>query len=96
MADDRLLARIVRSGATRLVNGAVGKVLPEGSGDRAAPSTGPSLSQRIAHSALLRIAVRSVPGAIVVGGSLLARHLYLARKAKAAREAAADANGPEA
>ena len=61
---------------------------PEAAGGEAS-----SLPRRIAHTALLRIATRSVPGAIVVGGSLLARHLYLSRKARIARDAAAPRKG---
>ena len=83
MADDRLLARLLRTGSTRLVTGTVSRLLPD-----PASAERPSLPRRLAQTALLRIATRSVPGAIVIGGGLLARHLHLARKAKAARDAA--------
>ena len=74
---------MLRHNGTRLVDATVSRLLP----DPARPQN-PSLGRRIAQGALLRIATRSVPGAIVVGGGLLARHLHLARRAKAAREAA--------
>lgn len=89
MADDRLLARVLQRNATRLVNGAVDRLFPQ-----AAEAPTPSLPRRIAQTALLRIATGSVPGAIVIGGGLLARHLHLARKAKAARDAGADTPEP--
>ena len=85
MVDDRLLARVVRHGGSRLLNRAVALVLPVSPhGPR------PSIGQRIANAALLRIATSSVPGAIVVGGGLLARHFHLRRKEQAAERAAGD------
>lgn len=41
------------------------------------------------HGAILRLATRSVPGAILVGGGLLAKALHDRRKARRAREQAA-------
>lgn len=55
---------------------------------------GRSLTQSLVGTALARIATRSVPGAIVVGGGMLAKTLYdrhHAKAAKAAGEAAVDA-----
>jgi hypothetical protein len=43
-----------------------------------------SLLAGIAGAALVRVATRSVPGAIVVGGGLLAKTLYDRRRAKRA------------
>ena len=92
MADDQLLARLLRTHGMRLVNTAVARLLP----DPATPVR-PSLPRRLAQTALLRVATRSVPGAILVGGGLLARHLHLARKAKAAQDGAdASAQTPQA
>jgi hypothetical protein len=83
MVDDRLLARVVRHGGFRLIDRAVARLLPP-------PGQTPrrSLSQRLANAALLRIAMGSVPGAIVVGGGLLARHFHLRRKEQAEAGAA--------
>ncbi len=95
----------LRANASRAVGGVVTHLLkrparheapkaggveqPETAKPEAASVAASSLPRRIAHTALLRIATRSVPGAIVVGGSLLARHLYLSRKARIARDASA-------
>lgn len=43
-----------------------------------------SLGQSIVGTALTRLAVRSVPGAILVGGGLLAKTLFDRRRSKAA------------
>lgn len=44
------------------------------------------LAQKIAQGLMLRLATKSVPGAIVVGGYLLAKHLSARRKAKAQQQ----------
>jgi hypothetical protein len=49
---------------------------------------GPSLAGSLVGTAIARIATRSVPGAIVVGGGLVAKALYERRKAKRAAKAA--------
>lgn len=46
---------------------------------------GRSLTQTIVSTAVARIATRSVPGAIVVGGASLAKLLYDRRRGRAAR-----------
>ena len=46
---------------------------------------GRSLTQTIVSTAVARLATRSVPGAIVVGGASLAKLLYDRRRGKAAR-----------
>lgn len=54
---------------------------------------GRSFKETIFHTALSRIAMQSVPGAILVGGGLIAKTLYdrgKARQAKAEGEAALD------
>jgi hypothetical protein len=68
-----LLARIFRRGGSRLLDAAAGRVFSQKAD---APKRKSSLSAAIAGAALTRIATRSVPGAIVVGGGLLAKSLY--------------------
>ena len=46
---------------------------------------GRSMGESIMASAIVKVATKSVPGAIVVGGGLLAKTLYDRRKAKKAR-----------
>lgn len=54
----------------------------------------PSLAKRVAGVVALRVATRSVPGALVVGGGLLAHGLYKRGKARRAARQAADAGAP--
>ncbi|NMN03369.1 MULTISPECIES: hypothetical protein [unclassified Novosphingobium] len=54
----------------------------------------PSLAGSLVGTAIARVATRSVPGAIVVGGGLVAKALYDRRKARRARKAAKAAAGP--
>lgn len=56
--------------------------------DTAKLSKGRSMVQALVGTALVRIATRSVPGALVVGGGLLAKTLYDRRKGKAAAKQA--------
>ena len=49
---------------------------------------GRSMTQTLVGTALARIATRSVPGALVVGGGLLAKTLYDRRKGKTAARSA--------
>ncbi|WDF73372.1 hypothetical protein [Novosphingobium sp. KACC 22771] len=53
-----------------------------------------SLPRKLAGLALTRIAMRSVPGAILVGGVLLAKHLHDAKKEREAGKAPAPAPIP--
>jgi hypothetical protein len=48
---------------------------------------GRTMAQTLIGTAVARIAMRSVPGAIVVGGSLLAKTLYDRRRGKGAAKA---------
>ncbi len=66
-----LLARIVRFGGGRLLNHTVDRWLPARVG-----KAKPGLDKALAGAALTRLATRSVPGAIVVGGGMLAKLLY--------------------
>lgn len=52
---------------------------------------GRSMRETVFHTALARIAMQSIPGAIVVGGGLIAKTLYDRNKARAA-----NAEGEEA
>ena len=77
-----LLARIVRRGGGRLLDVAAGRLFAE---KAVAPQAKSSISRSIVGAALTRIATRSVPGALVVGGGLLAKSLYDRRHAKRTR-----------
>ena len=80
--DNRLLARLAREGGGRLLDLAVGRFLPD---PVVEPETRPkkrSLAGKLANAALLRIAAKSVPGAIIVTGGLLATRAHERRKAK--------------
>lgn len=90
MAGNRILAGIVRQGGGRLLNTAIAKVLPDEpvkAGKRGNLLTG------IAGAVAMRVATRSVPGAIVVGSGLIAKKLYDRRRAVKA-DNAAKAAGP--
>jgi hypothetical protein len=82
--DSRLIARIARVGGARLIDLTVGKALPDAPG----PATKRGIGGKIVGAALVRIATRSVPGAILVGGGLLAKTLYDRRKRMAEEQAA--------
>ena len=84
--DNRLRARIARSTGGKLLDKAAQRLFPAVS---QAPKAAPSITRAIAGAALTRIAARSVPGAIVVGGGLLAKELYDRRRAHLARRKAA-------
>ena len=83
---ESLLARIARQSGARLLDKAVGRI------DATAPVKKPGLVGKIAGAALVRIATRSVPGAIIVTGGLIAKTLHDRRKSK--RQAQADNDGP--
>ena len=80
-------ALLVRSAAGKGVAGRMfGRALPaRGAGKLI---KGPSLTGSLVGTAIARVATRSVPGAIVVGGGLVAKALYDRRKARHARAAA--------
>ncbi len=83
---DIILADIaMRAGETMLRRG-VDRVLPaRGTVRNIAGGVGSGIAVRILKVAALRIATRSVPGAIAVGGALVAKSLYDRRRAKAAK-----------
>ena len=76
MVSNRLLARIARQGGGKLLNLAVGRLLPAEEKAEKVPLHKRSLTKGIAGAAITKIATRSVPGAIVVGGGLIAKALY--------------------
>ena len=78
MADNRLISRIASRNGGRVLDTVIGRLLPL---DAAKPSR-PTLLGGLAGAVAVRIATRSVPGAIVVGGALLAKRLYDRRHAK--------------
>lgn len=82
------IADIALRGGTLLARRAVERALL---GKRYAPSKakailkGRSMKETVLHTALARVAMRSVPGAIVVGGALVAKTLYDRSKARKER-----------
>ena len=92
--DNRLLARIARNGGSKLLNLAVDRLFSQKAAASDAPVVAPrpkqSVTGKLAGVALTRFATRSVPGAIIVGGGILAKTLYDRRRAgKAAAPEAA-------
>ena len=77
-APDRLLARLARQNGGRLLNAAVDRILPDTPSEEKAKR---NLFAGIAGAVAMRIATRSVPGAIVVTSGLLAKKLYDRRRA---------------
>jgi hypothetical protein len=75
-----LLAGIARRGGNRVINRVVTDLMP-------ADEVKPSIGKRIVGAALVRIASRSVPGAIIVGGGLLARAIHRKRQEQRAKQA---------
>ncbi|MBN8502391.1 MAG: hypothetical protein J0M19_14775 [Sphingomonadales bacterium] len=74
--------RLLRHAVERVVLGT--KYSPDKAGNLI---KGRSMAQTLVGTAVARIATRSVPGAILVGGGLLAKALYDRRRGKtAARE----------
>ena len=75
---DRILATLARKGGSRLLDVAVRRALP----DKPEPQPKDRNLLRGAVGAVaLRVATSSVPGAIVVGGAVVAKKLYDRRHA---------------
>ena len=101
--NNRMIARIARKGGSKLLDIAVTRLFPHAPASKAkaasaavpAPGSGAklNLTELAAGLALTRFAQRSVPGAIVLGGSLLAKTLYDRRKAR--ESMAADQEGAD-
>jgi len=90
---DPLFARIVRQNGQALLDKAVNTLVHQ---EKAAAPQRRSLPRKIAGVALMRLATNSVPGAIVVGGFLLAKHLHDRKKAHEAEAAAPAHPAPDA
>jgi hypothetical protein len=91
---DRLLARLVRQGSGRLINTVIGKALPDTPDPKGASR---NIFSGIAGMVAMRVATKSVPGAIAVTSGLVAKKLYDRRKAKLeAGRAAGQKAKPEA
>jgi len=86
---DRLLARLARQGGGRLLNSAIDRVLPDTPAEKTAKR---NLFAGLAGAMAMRVATRSVPGAIVVTSGLLAKKLYDRRKARKGKAAATGQN----
>ncbi len=94
--DNRLLARIAQRGGGKLLDLASTRLLPVEPLSAGAPKVKRSLTRALAGAAIVRIATRSVPGAIAVGGGLLAKALYDRRRArKGAAESNAERDGDD-
>lgn len=92
MNGSRLLSQLARHGGTRLVNAAIDRILPP-SPPRPEPAVDQpkkkgSLTGKLLGAAALRIATKSVPGAILIGGGMLAKSRYDRRRAKKVDSAA--------
>lgn len=84
-----IIADIALRGGGRLIRHAVekgllGVKLPREKADKVV--SGRSMAGTLIATAVARVATRSVPGALLVGGGLLAKALYDRRKGDTARE----------
>lgn len=86
MSAERILAAIARKGGSRLLNLTIARTLAE-----PAPVKGKrkTMLGGIAGAIATRVALRSIPGAIVIGGAALAKTLHDRKKAR--RSAGKDA-----
>jgi len=82
MADNRILARIAKANGGKVLNAAIDALLPVEPG---AVKRG-GLIGVIAGAVMVRIATRSVPGAIVIGGAVLAKRIHDRKQNRAARK----------
>ena len=82
MVNNRIIADIARSHGGKALDRAIDVVL-----DKVLPVTTPIVSKKqgllgkLATTALLRVATKSVPGAILVGGAYVAKRLHERHKA---------------
>lgn len=83
-----------RAGSQRLADAALERVSPSQAAKVAKPARSATVVEGVATVAMAQLARRSVPAAIVIGGGLLAKHLYdrrrAAKSAKPAKPAKAD------
>lgn len=80
LRDKHLLAEVAQKNGGKALNAAIDALLP-------APAKKGSLLGGVAGAVAVRVATRSVPGAIVVGGALIAKRLYDLRHAARAAKA---------
>jgi hypothetical protein len=80
MADNRLIRKIARQNGGKLLDAAIDTLLPVDAGKR--PAKKKSMLGGIAGAVAVRVATRSVPGAILVGGAMIAKRLYDRRHTK--------------
>jgi len=80
MADNRVLRQIARNNGGKLLNAAIDTLLPVDASQL--PPKKKTLLGGIAGAVAVRVATRSVPGAIVIGGAVLAKRLYDRRHTK--------------
>ena len=92
MADNTILARIARQNGGKLLNAAIDTLLPVDA-TKAGKKT---LLGGIAGAVAVRVATLSVPGAIMVGGAVIAKRLYDRRHAVKARRKTPEKAKPEA
>lgn len=76
---DRILAQLARKGGSKLLDGAVKRLLPDKPAETVKRG---NLLRGIAGTVAMRVATRSVPGAIVVASGALAKTLYDRRRAR--------------
>ena len=87
---NRLLAQIARSSGGKLLDKAAARLFPVGKAAAVAGKPKSSITGAIAGAVITRLATRSVPGALIVGGGMLAKSLYDRRRAHRARRAEAN------
>jgi hypothetical protein len=80
MADNRVLRQMAQRNGGKLLNAAIDTLLPVDT-DKLPPKK-KTLLGGIAGAVAVRVATRSVPGAIVIGGAVLAKRLYERRHAR--------------
>lgn len=89
LATNLAIADIALRGGSALVRRAVEQTfLGKALGPKQAQKVlkGRTIGESLLHGALARVAMRSVPGAIVVGGALVAKTLYDRAKAREAKQ----------
>lgn len=93
MADNRLVRKIARQNGARLLDAAIDTLMPVDL--EQLPAKKKTLLGGIAGAVAVRVATRSVPGAIVVGGAMIAKRLYDLRHA-ASKPKASEKGKPKA
>ncbi|MCC6926603.1 hypothetical protein [Novosphingobium sp.] len=93
MADNRLVRKIARQNGARLLDAAIDTLMPVDL--EQLPAKKKTLLGGIAGAVAVRVATRSVPGAIVVGGAMIAKRLYDRRHA-ASKPKASEKGKPKA